>query len=144
MNKKGFTLVEAVVAMFLVAVIVGGVFTALMAARRAVVESTGKEDMVYFSTSVIDHLKTNISATLANGAGAGPCNISSPLSSVGGAKDLTCLSTTAFDCSSASASYTVTDLAAITDPYPTPSGTPAQSFTLKRVFVNVNCQRNNL
>lgn len=47
-NNKGYTIVEALIAMLLVAIVVGGIFSALMAARRAISEPSTRED-VYFS-----------------------------------------------------------------------------------------------
>ena len=47
MNKKGYTIMEAVIAMFLVVVMVGAVFSALMSSRRAIVSSSEKEELLY-------------------------------------------------------------------------------------------------
>jgi Tfp pilus assembly protein PilV len=79
-HNKGFTIIEAVIAMLLVAVITGGVFTALMAARRAIIEPSYKEDMAFAAEGVLNELKTNVSFSNSKGVGNDPCNTSSPLS----------------------------------------------------------------
>lgn len=47
MNKKGYTIMEAVIAMFLVVIMVGTVFSALMSSRRAIISSSEKEEALY-------------------------------------------------------------------------------------------------
>ena len=47
MKNKGYTMIEAVVAMFLVVVMVGAVFSALMSGRRAITTSSEKEELFY-------------------------------------------------------------------------------------------------
>ena len=47
LNKKGYTIVEGIIAMLLVAIMVGGIFTALMASRRAIIEPSYREEMLY-------------------------------------------------------------------------------------------------
>lgn len=47
LNKKGFTLAEALVAMLLVAVMAAGIITALMTTKRAIITPSNKEDMVF-------------------------------------------------------------------------------------------------
>ena len=47
MNNKGYTIMEAVIAMFLVVVMVGAVFSALMSSRRAIVSSSEREEVLY-------------------------------------------------------------------------------------------------
>jgi prepilin-type N-terminal cleavage/methylation domain-containing protein len=150
MNKKGFTIIESVVAMLLVAVIVGGVFTALMASRRAIIEPGNKESMAFAMDSVYERLKTNIrveSGTndIDNGVGSGPCSVTNPLST-GTGKDVSCLlpDVCAQD---ATASFKY-DISAVTvndsssrkgiDP-----SIPA-SLTLKRLVVKAKCDVNVL
>lgn len=57
MNKKGYTIMEAVIAMFLVVVMVGTVFSALMSSRRAIVSSSEKEETLYSLNSAYAMLK---------------------------------------------------------------------------------------
>lgn len=45
-NKKGFTLAEALIAMMLVAVMAAGIITALMATKRAIVSPSNREEMM--------------------------------------------------------------------------------------------------
>ncbi|MDR1124139.1 MAG: type II secretion system GspH family protein [Elusimicrobiota bacterium] len=82
-NNKGFTIIEAVIAMLLVAIITGGVFAALMAARRAIIEPSYKEEMAFAAEGVLNELKTNVDASTADGHGSGvgddPCGNSGPL-----------------------------------------------------------------
>ena len=46
-NKKAFTLAEALVAMLLVAVMAAGIITALMSTKRAIIAPSNKEDMIF-------------------------------------------------------------------------------------------------
>ena len=46
-NKKGFTLAEALVAMLLVAIMAAGVIVALMSTKRAIVAPTNREEMLF-------------------------------------------------------------------------------------------------
>ena len=57
MKNKGYTMIEAVVAMFLVVVMVGAVFSALMSGRRAITSSTEKEEVFYSLQSAYGMLK---------------------------------------------------------------------------------------
>ena len=57
MNKKGYTIMEAVIAMFLVVVMVGTVFSALMSSRRAIIASSEKEEVLYSLNSAYSLLK---------------------------------------------------------------------------------------
>ncbi len=57
MNKKGYTIMEAIVAMFLVVVMVGAVFSALMSGRRAIVTSSEREEVLYSVQSAYGMLK---------------------------------------------------------------------------------------
>ena len=47
LNKYGFSLAEALVAMLLVAVMAAGIITALMSTKRAIIAPSNKEDMVF-------------------------------------------------------------------------------------------------
>lgn len=47
LNKKAFTLAEALVAMLLVAVMAAGIITALMSTKRAIIAPSNKEDMIF-------------------------------------------------------------------------------------------------
>ena len=136
-NKKGFTIIESVIAMLLVAIIVGGVFAALMAARRALIEPSYKEDMVYAAETVNNWLKTNVSGIegMEDGAGNGPCNNnSSPLSA--GAH--TCNNRLPEACRDGSSlTYTVLN-------FPVPDDLGPHELILKRVIFNVDCRRDNL
>ncbi len=57
MKNKGYTIIEAVIAMFLVVVMVGAVFSALMSGRRAIVSSSEKEEVLYSVQSAYMMLK---------------------------------------------------------------------------------------
>lgn len=57
MNNKGYTIMEAVIAMFLVVVMVGAVFSALMSGRRAITTSSEKEEIFYSLQSTYGMLK---------------------------------------------------------------------------------------
>lgn len=56
-NKRGYTIIEAVIAMFLVVVMVGSVFSALMSGRRAIVSSSEKEEVLYTAQSAYKLIK---------------------------------------------------------------------------------------
>lgn len=138
-NKKGFTIIESVVAMLLVAIVVGGVFAALMAARRGITEPGYKEDMVYAVESVNNLLKLNVSGAAANGAGVGPCTIASnALSS--GEKSVACMIPQDACGPGSTFTYTVADDYVIEDTY----NNHLNDFTLKRVIVSLNCRRDTL
>ncbi len=57
MQNKGYTIMEAVVAMFLVVVMVGAVFSALMSSRRAIISSSEREEVLYSLQSAYGMLK---------------------------------------------------------------------------------------
>lgn len=57
MKNKGYTIMEAVIAMFLVVVMVGAVFSAVMAGRRAIATSSEREEMFYTLNSAYGMLK---------------------------------------------------------------------------------------
>ncbi len=57
MKNKGYTIIEAVIAMFLVVTMVGAVFSALMSGRRAIVTSSDKEEVLYTMQSAYSLLK---------------------------------------------------------------------------------------
>ncbi len=57
MNNKGYTILESVIAMLLVAIIVGGIFSSLMAARRSIMEPSYREEMMYAVESANNLLK---------------------------------------------------------------------------------------
>ena len=57
MKNKGYTIMEAVIAMFLLVVMVGAVFSALMSGRRAIITSSEMEEVFYSLNSVYGMLK---------------------------------------------------------------------------------------
>lgn len=57
MKNKGYTIMEAVIAMFLVVVMVGAVFSALMSSRRAMVASSEREEVYYAVESAYGAIK---------------------------------------------------------------------------------------
>lgn len=69
-NNKGYTMMESVVAMLLISIIVGGVFSALMASRRAIIEPSAREDMVYAVETVSNRLKAAVDGTVSSNNGA--------------------------------------------------------------------------
>ena len=69
MRNKGYTIMEAVIAMFLVVVMVGAVFSALMSSRRAMVASSEKEEVyyaLYSAYGLIKDCRANTKCGLAN------------------------------------------------------------------------------
>jgi len=76
LNHKGYTIVEGIIAMLLVAIMVGGIFSALMASRRAIIEPTLKEEMMYSMEGVLNRLK---GLTDSNGIANVCANVSNPL-----------------------------------------------------------------
>lgn len=77
LNKRGYTIVEGIIAMLLVAIMVGGIFTALMASRRAIIEPSYREEMLYTVESLSNQLKNYVDA---EGAVASLCGSTTPLS----------------------------------------------------------------
>ncbi len=77
LNKKGYTIVEGIIAMLLVAIMVGGIFTALMASRRAIIEPSYREEMLYTVESLSNQLKNYVDA---EGIGDSLCGSTTPLS----------------------------------------------------------------
>lgn len=59
-NKKGYTIVEGIIAMLLVAVMVGAIFSSLMASRRAIIEPSYREEMLYAVESLQNQLKNYV------------------------------------------------------------------------------------
>jgi len=57
MKNEGYTIIEAVIAMFLVVVMVGAVFSSLMAGRRAIVTAADKEEVLYTMQSAYSMIK---------------------------------------------------------------------------------------
>ena len=57
MKNKGYTIMEAVIAMFLVIVMVGAVFSAMMSSRRAIITSSEREELFYSLNSTYGMLK---------------------------------------------------------------------------------------
>lgn len=60
LNKKGYTIVEGIIAMLLVAIMVGAIFSALMASRRAIVEPSYREEMMYTVESLANSIKNYV------------------------------------------------------------------------------------
>ena len=60
LNKKGYTIVEGIIAMLLVAIMVGAIFSALMASRRAIVEPSYREEMMYTFESLANSIKNYV------------------------------------------------------------------------------------
>lgn len=56
-SKRGYTIMEAVIAMFLVVVMVGAVFSALMSSRRAIVASSEREEVLYSLQSAYEMIR---------------------------------------------------------------------------------------
>ena len=70
-NKKGFTLAEALIAMLLVAVMAAGIITALMATKRAIIAPSNREEMIL--------AVERASSLIRTGSLPASCNISDPL-----------------------------------------------------------------
>lgn len=60
LNRKGYTIVEGIIAMLLIAIMVGAIFSALMASRRAIVEPSYREEMFYAVESLANTLKNYV------------------------------------------------------------------------------------
>lgn len=87
LNEKGYTIVEGIIAMLLVAIMVGGIFSSLMASRRAIIEPSLKEEMIYSMETVANKLKNAV-------------DTDSDITVCGNDTPLNCDSTTGCDCSS--------------------------------------------
>lgn len=130
LNKKGYTIVEGIIAMLLVAIMVGGIFTALMASRRAIIEPSYREEMLYTVESLSNQLKNYVDA---EGAVASLCGSTTPLSN--GEHDCSsmlpdvCRTDGDYD---SSLIYTVTGIAAQDD-----SG--GFSPTVNQIKINIVC-----
>ena len=83
LNRKGYTIVEGIIAMLLVAVMVGGIFSALMASRRAIVEPSRKEEMLYAIESLENNLKNCVSSRLDEDCSIDNCGGGSDAISIG-------------------------------------------------------------
>lgn len=125
---------ESMVAMLLVAVIVGGVFSAVMAARRAIAIPSQKEDIAYAAESINNALKMTVSGYSGDGAGA-VFGVESPL--YGSPSDKTITDRTNLGLTSdCTATYKITD-ESITIDATVQAG--AGGYTLKRANINVTC-----
>ena len=80
-NKKGYTIIESVIAMLLVSIIVGGVFASLMASRRAIVEPSYKEDIAYSADEIEGLLRASVSGGAPDGRSGVVDGQSQPLTS---------------------------------------------------------------
>ncbi|MDR1684470.1 MAG: type II secretion system GspH family protein [Elusimicrobiota bacterium] len=56
-NQKGYTMLESLIAMLLVAIIAGGAFMAMISAGNAINQPVGRERVVYAVESVLDDLQ---------------------------------------------------------------------------------------
>ena len=136
-NKKGFTIIESVIAMLLVAVITGGVFSALMAARRAIIEPSYKEDMAFAAEGVLNELKANVSS--GGSTGTDPCGGGGPLSQ--NTHTINCERTLPEACKKSGSSITYK-----IDSVAMPDDLPGTSFTmgLLRTYIKVDCKLDTL
>ena len=87
-NKKGFTLAEALIAMLLVAVMAAGIITALMATKRSIVAPSNREEMILAIERASSLIRTGSlpsecgtfnslapTPTSSKGAGLLPCRV---------------------------------------------------------------------
>jgi prepilin-type N-terminal cleavage/methylation domain-containing protein len=131
-NEKGFTMLESIVAMVLVAVVVGAVFSAVMAARRAIIVPSQREDIIYAVESVSSMLKASVSGVSGNGDGVGTVfGVSSPLSD--GAHTLTNLSLSLGLTEDCTAKYT------ISNEFEIDSDVTSASYILKVTNIEIQC-----
>jgi type II secretory pathway pseudopilin PulG len=137
-NSKGYTIIEAVIAMLLVSVVVGGIFSALMASRRAIIDPSYKEDMVFAVESANNLLKnyvtsdkTKVPTDLKNGL----CDDGTVDALSIGSHDIECLLPPVCEPSSSTFTYTVSD---VTVAVPDVTG---QNPTLKSIKFNIMCNR---
>lgn len=130
LNKKGYTIVEGIIAMLLVAIMVGGIFTALMASRRAIIEPSYREEMLYTVESLSNQLKNYVDA---EGGVNSLCGSSTPLSN--GEHDCSsmlpdvCRTDSGYD---SSLIYTVTGITAQDD-------TGGFAPTVNQIKINIVC-----
>lgn len=127
LNKKGYTIVEGIIAMLLVAIMVGGIFTALMASRRAIIEPSYREEMLYTVESLSNQLKNYVDA---EGGLSSLCGSTTPLTN----GDHDCSSMLPDVCTGADSSLTYTVSAiSVSD-----SGGKV-SPTLNQIKINIVC-----
>ncbi len=137
-NSKGYTIIEAVIAMLLVSVVVGGIFSALMASRRAIIDPSYKEDMVFAVESANNLLKNYITTDktkVADDLKNGLCDDGTVDALSVGSHDIACLLPPVCDQANSLFSYTVSDVS-VTVPDVT-----GQNPTLKSIKFNIMCNR---
>ena len=139
-NSKGYTIIEAVIAMLLVSVVVGGIFSALMASRRAIIDPSYKEEMVFAVESANNLLKnyvtsdkTKVPTDLKNGLCPDEAFETDPLSV--DTHKIKCLLPPVCEPSASNFTYTVS---AVTVAVPDVTG---QNPTLKSIKFNIMCNR---
>lgn len=137
-NSKGYTIIEAVIAMLLVSVVVGGIFSALMASRRAIIDPSYKEDMVFAVESANNLLKnyvtwdkTKVPDDLKNGL----CDDGTVDALSVGTHEIDCLLPPVCDPAASSFNYIVSEVG-VTVPDVT-----GQNPTLKSIKFNIMCNR---
>lgn len=147
MKNKGYTIMEAVIAMFLVVVMVGAVFSALMSSRRAMIASSEREEVLYAIDSAyaaIKDCRSNTNCSLRSCIGV--FSFTGPQSIIGCNQfftfnfDNVCSGTTrAF-------TYEITDTTSAnnpsaflsTTPGEAPTSVPLQNFEI--LDIQANCQ----
>ena len=137
-NSKGYTIIEAVIAMLLVSVVVGGIFSALMASRRAIIDPSYKEDMVFAVEGANNLLKNYITtdqSKVSDDLRGGLCDSGEVNALSVGDHDIACLLPPVCKEGVSSFKYTVTDVAVAV-----PDVTGANP-TLKSIKFNIICTR---
>lgn len=137
-NSKGYTIIEAVIAMLLVSVVVGGIFSALMASRRAIVDPSYKEEMVFAVESANNLLKNYITgdkSKVTDDLKNGLCDDGTVDALSVGAHDIACLLPPVCDTRTSSFTYTVSDVT-VTVP-----DAESHNPTLKSIKFNIMCNR---
>ena len=137
-NIKGYTIIEAVIAMLLVSVVVGGIFSALMASRRAIIDPSYKEEMVFAVESANNLLKNYITTDqtkVSDDLRGGLCDDGTVNALSVGVHEIDCLLPPVCQSGVSSFSYTVSDVAVTV-----PDVTGANP-NLKSIKFNIVCNR---
>lgn len=137
-NIKGYTIIEAVIAMLLVSVVVGGIFSALMASRRAIIDPSYKEEMVFAVESANNLLKnyvTSDKSKVTDDLRSGLCDDGTVDAISVGTHDIKCLLPDVCNPTTSSFTYTVTNV-----PVTVP-GVTGSTVTMQNIKFNIMCNR---
>ncbi|MDR0952612.1 MAG: type II secretion system GspH family protein [Elusimicrobiota bacterium] len=114
-NIKGFTLIESLISMLLIAIMVAAIFSAVMAARRALIQPSQREEMALAIESASDLLKYYMNTDSAQAPSSDIvqafCNISNGTValSTGVTHDIACLLPLVCDPNLSTFTYTISE-----------------------------------